>query len=471
MKGGILMVFSSLEFLFIFLPVFLVCYGISPPKYHNAVIFLASIVFYGIGTWDTPGYLFLMFLTIVVNFTLGRLMGIWENHAKCFLALGCVFNFGWLVYFKYAGFFVSNLNALFTNFKLPVPDAVLPLGISFYTFQNVSYLADVYRRKTAPETSLIRYGTYLSMFPQLIAGPIVTYGSVKKQLCSRAHSFPNINDGLQNFTLGLGCKVLLANQIGGLWKDIAMIGFESISTPLAWMGIAAYSLQLYFDFYGYSLMAIGLGQLMGFTFPQNFDHPYTAVTMTGFWRRWHITLGSWFREYVYIPLGGNRKGAAKTVRNLLIVWLLTGLWHGAGWNFLLWGMVLFTILLLEKFCIGNFMEQHRLCGHLYMLLLIPLCWLIFAVTDFSQLAEYFRRLFPFQAENAGAAFPLDYRKYFGIYGKFLMAGLFCSTSIPSRIYGKIKDSALMSVLLIAVFCASVYCLYQGMDDPFLYFHF
>ncbi len=465
------MVFSSLEFLFVFLPVFLIGYSIAPPKYRNVVIVIGSLVFYGFGVADTPVYLLLMFLTIVLNFSLGRLMQLCRRDAKIFLISGIVFNFGWLIYFKYMDFFISNINALFPALSLPLTNALLPIGISFYTFQNVSYLVDVYKQKTGPETSLVRYGAYISMFPQLIAGPIVTYDSVAQQLRNRKHSLEMVNEGLRTFTIGLGSKVLLANQLGGLWKDIAMIGFESISTPLAWMGIAAYSLQLYFDFYGYSLMAIGLGQLMGFQFPRNFNHPYTAVTMTDFWRRWHITLGSWFREYVYIPLGGNRLGTAKTIRNLLIVWLLTGFWHGASWNFVLWGAVLFLILVLEKFCFGNFMEQHKCLGHLYMLLLIPLTWLIFAVTDLSSLVVYVQRLFPFLSEHAAAVFPEDYLKYFGIYGKFLLAGLLFSTRIPSLIYGKLKNSLFMSILLLIVFYAAVYCMYQGMDDPFLYFRF
>lgn len=465
------MVFSSLEFLFVFFPVFLAVYSVSPPKYRNAVIFIASMVFYGVGTADRPLYLLLMLATILVNFILGRLMHTSAHSAKPCLIIGILFNFGWLIYFKYTGFLITSISALLLGHPLAVPDIILPIGISFYTFQNVSYLADVYRKKTEPENSFIRYGAYISMFPQLIAGPIVTYGTVKEQLSHREYSFSGINEGLKTFTLGLGFKVLLANQVGGLWKDIGMIGFESISTPLAWMGIAAYSFQLYFDFYGYSLMAVGLGQMMGFALPRNFNHPYTAVTMTEFWRRWHITLGSWFREYVYIPLGGNRGGTAKTVRNLLIVWLLTGLWHGAGWNFLLWGLALFGVLVLEKFCIGGFMERHRLCGHLYMILLIPLSWLLFAVTDMGQIAVYFGRLFPFLSGKPQAVFAGDYIKYFGIYGKFLLAGLLFSTRIPALVYKKHKDSVLMPLVLLAIFSASVYCMYKGMDDPFLYFHF
>ncbi len=465
------MVFSSLEFVFLFLPFFMIAYGFSPFKYKNAVIFLGSLIFYSFGVFSTPIYILLFAITILFNFLIAQLIEEFRKSRRLWLALGLVFNFGWLVFFKYTGFIFENVNSLFGGLSLPMKEIILPIGISFYTFQNVSYILDVYRKKTAAETSFINYGAYISMFPQLIAGPIVTYDTVAKQLRSRSHSLKKINEGLKIFTIGLGSKVLIANQIGGLWTDISSIGFESISTRLAWMGVVAYSFQIYFDFCGYSLMAIGLGKIMGFALPQNFDHPYTSVTMTEFWRRWHITLGSWFREYVYIPLGGNRGGTKTTVRNLLVVWLLTGLWHGASWNFVLWGFLLFVILVIEKFAIGKFLNKFRPVGHLYMIFLIPLTWLIFAVTDFSQLGIYFSRLFPVFADKATVVFKEDYIKYWDIYRNFFIAGAIFSTKLPQMIYKKIKNTAFGAIVLLAIFWASVYCMYKGMNDPFLYFRF
>lgn len=464
------MVFSSLEFIFLFLPAFLIVYGLVPAKYKNAVIFAGSIIFYSMGVLEQPIYILLFLLTILVNFIVGEFIEAYRKSAKVWLILGIVFNFWWLVFFKYSGFLTENFNGLFGT-ELTIKNILLPIGISFYTFQNVSYIIDVYRKNAQAEKSLVNYGAYISMFPQLIAGPIVTYSTVAEQLRERTHSIDKVDSGLQTFTIGLGLKVILANQIGGLWNDISMIGYESISTPLAWMGIIAYSFQLYFDFWGYSLMAIGLGGIMGFDIPQNFNHPYTSLSMTEFWRRWHITLGTWFKDYIYFPLGGSRTTILKTVRNSLVVWAFTGLWHGASWNFIIWGLVLFAILMAEKFAgIKKFMDSHPVAGHIYMVLLIPLTWLIFAITDFSQLGEYFQRLINIKSEN-GVVFEKDYIKYLGIYGKYFIAGILFSTKLPELIYKKIKGSWLCIVLLLIVFWFSVYCMYMGMDDPFLYFRF
>lgn len=464
------MVFSSLEFIFIFLPAFFIVYGFIPPVYKNAVLFLGSIVFYCMGVLEYPVYIILFLLTIIFNFIIGEFISSFRRASKVWLITGITFNFAWLIFFKYIGFLFENINSI-PLINLPMKDIILPIGISFYTFQNVSYIIDVYRRKAHAETSLVNYGAYISMYPQLIAGPIVTYSTVAEQLKQRTHTAEKVDNGLKTFTVGLGLKVILANQIGGLWKDISMIGYESISTPLAWLGLIAYSFQIYFDFWGYSLMAIGLGEIMGFDIPKNFDHPYISVSMTEFWRRWHITLGSWFKDYIYFPLGGSRTTTLKTVRNSFIVWAFTGLWHGASWNFIIWGFVLFGILMLEKFCgVKNFMEKYRIVGHIYMIILIPLSWLLFAITDFSQLGEYFLRLINIRSKD-GVVFEHDYIKYWEIYGKYFIVGILFSTKLPELIYKKIKDSYIGIALLLAVFWFSVYCMYQGMDDPFLYFRF
>lgn len=471
------MVFSSIAFIMYFMPVFFLVYYILPASYKNAWLFLASLGFYYYGVRGNPGYLLLMIMSVVVNFVAGKLIEAQKTKRarKAWLVVGIVYDLGWLILFKYLGFLIENLNALFgamhVKVQLETWNLILPIGISFYTFQIISYLVDVYRRETKAEKSLISLGTYLCMFPQLIAGPIVNYHLIQEQLHKRKHSMVKVESGLKVFALGLAYKVLLANRVGHLWTEATAIGYESISTPLAWMSIVAYSLQLYFDFYGYSLMAIGLGRMMGFDFPQNFNNPYMAVSMTDFWRRWHMTLGGWFREYVYIPLGGNRGGFAKTVRNMFVVWLLTGLWHGASWNFVLWGLLLFVLLFVEKAGLGKVLERHKALGHIYMILWIPLSWLVFVITDLSQLGIYLQKLFPFFGSTGTVLFQGDYLKYGKTYGIYLVLGILFATGVQEKLLKKNKNRLWVILLLLALFWASVYCMYLGMDDPFLYFRF
>lgn len=471
------MVFSSIAFIMYFMPVFFLVYYILPASYKNAWLFLASLGFYYYGVRGNPGYLLLMIMSVVVNFVAGKLIAAQKTKRarKAWLVVGVVYDLGWLILFKYLGFLIENLNALFgamhVKVQLETWNLILPIGISFYTFQIISYLVDVYRRETKAEKSLISLGTYLCMFPQLIAGPIVNYHLIQEQLHKRKHSMVKVESGLKVFALGLAYKVLLANRVGHLWTEVTAIGYESISTPLAWMSIVAYSLQLYFDFYGYSLMAIGLGRMMGFDFPQNFNNPYMAVSMTDFWRRWHMTLGGWFREYVYIPLGGNRGGFAKTVRNMFVVWLLTGLWHGASWNFVLWGLLLFVLLFVEKAGLGKVLERHKALGHIYMILWIPLSWLVFVITDLSQLGIYLQKLFPFFGNAGTVLFQGDYLKYGKTYGIYLVLGILFATGVQEKLLKKNKNRLWVILLLLALFWASVYCMYLGMDDPFLYFRF
>lgn len=471
------MVFSSIAFIMYFMPVFFLVYYILPASYKNAWLFLASLGFYYYGVRGNPGYLLLMIMSVVVNFVAGKLIEAQKTKRarKAWLVVGIVYDLGWLILFKYLGFLIENLNAIFgamhVKVQLETWNLILPIGISFYTFQIISYLVDVYRRETKAEKSLISLGTYLCMFPQLIAGPIVNYHLIQEQLHKRKHSMVKVESGLKVFALGLAYKVLLANRVGHLWTEVTAIGYESISTPLAWMSIVAYSLQLYFDFYGYSLMAIGLGRMMGFDFPQNFNNPYMAVSMTDFWRRWHMTLGGWFREYVYIPLGGNRGGFAKTVRNMFVVWLLTGLWHGASWNFVLWGLLLFVLLFVEKAGLGKVLERHKALGHIYMILWIPLSWLVFVITDLSQLGIYLQKLFPFFGSTGTVLFQGDYLKYGKTYGIYLVLGILFATGVQEKLLKKNKNRLWVILLLLALFWASVYCMYLGMDDPFLYFRF
>ena len=346
------MVFSSINFLLIFFPIFFTCYYLTPNKYKNYTLLLGSLAFYFIGTINAPYHFVLLIACMLVDFVVGLGISRSKKHKKLLLVVGIVFHLICLCTFKYAGFVISELNRLSESFNFTA-NIILPIGISCYTFQGISYLIDVYRGDIEAEESLLCYCVYISMFEQLIAGPIVTYGQVQYDLHKRNIWFEDALKGLGIFIFGLGLKVLLANPLGKLWSQTLAIGFESISTPLAWMGVAAYSFQLYFDFFGYSLMAIGMGKMLGFELPINFNHPYTSLTMTEFWRRWHITLGSWFREYVYIPLGGSRRSVPRVILNLLIVWLLTGIWHGAGYNFMLWGFMLFCILVIEKFFSGK----------------------------------------------------------------------------------------------------------------------
>lgn len=463
------MVFSSLEFIFIFLPIFLGCYYLVSNRIKNIVLLAGSLCFYFVGTFRHPESFILLLVSIIFDFAVGLLIEGCIKYKKRIFIIAIIFHILCLITFKYLGFIISELN------RLPFFDVTfnlaLPIGISFYTFQGISYICDVYRGTVTAEKSLLRFSVYISMFPQLIAGPIVTYGQVKRDLCRRKIRAVSVIKGLELFILGLGLKVLIANPIGKLWTDVEVIGFESISTPLAWMAIVAFSLQIYFDFFGYSLMAIGLGKMLGFKLPTNFAFPYLSCTMTEFWRRWHITLGKWFREYIYIPLGGNRNGGLATIRNLLVVWLLTGIWHGAGYNFFLWGMILFLILLIEKFCIGKFLNRTPLLGHIYMLILIPLTWAVFAIDSKAQLEMFFSRLFPFWGQGVWSIFQYDYLKYLRQYYPFFLVGILFSTKLPFYILKRIKNRIFIWLILAAIFFASAYCMYCGLDDPFLYFRF
>ncbi len=453
------MVFSSFEFLACFLPLFLAAYYLSPGRLRNLCLFAFSMGFYAWGARKTPAYAALLLASIAVNWAAGVMIGRSEKPSakKAWLAAGLAADFGALVFFKYS-YFLRIL-----PFKL-----ILPIGISFYTFQSASYLIDVYRGDAAAERDFVRLGTYISMFPQLIAGPIVRYTEVSSQLRERTYSLQGFVSGLKLFILGLGSKVVLANQLGTIWTDVKTTGADSVTVPMAWLGILGYSLQLYLDFYGYSLMAAGLGRMAGFELPRNFDSPYVSVSMTEFWRRWHMTLGSWFREYVYIPLGGNRRGMVRTIFNLFVVWMLTGIWHGADWNFVIWGLFLFLIMTVERFGLKDVLDKHRRAGHIYMLLLIPLQWMVFAISDLGQLKVFYGRLIGIGGENVvGTDWLMQLKDFWWI---FILA-VFFSTEIPGRLYKKYKNNPVVYVLLAAVLGVAVYCLLMGLDDPFMYFRF
>ncbi len=459
------MVFSSLVFLFRFMPVFFLIYYLVPSRFKNIVLFLGSMVFYA---WGEPKYTILILCSIVVNYyfasSIERFNPVFRRtERRIILFLAVFYNVGMLFIFKYLGFLISIINSV-SGADIPEPVIPLPLGISFYTFQILSYVIDVYRENVEAEKSILNLGTYLVMFPQLIAGPIVKYSRVEKGLKRRKMHPINIDNGLRTFVLGLGSKVIFANSLGNIWSACQEAGFANISTLFAWLGITAYTLQLYFDFSGYSLMAIGLGEMLGFRFPKNFDHPYAAGSITEFWKKWHMTLTSWFREYIYIPLGGNRKGILRTVLNMLIVWLITGLWHGAAWNFVIWGLYYFVILLIEKLFLKKFLDKIGFFGWAYTILIVMLGWVLFASPSLGDALIFISRMFTI---NPGT----DFIEYFNTYWYFLAAGAFFASPLPAVWYKKNRHSAVSFFFLIAVFLISVGLLVDSVYNPFLYFRF
>lgn len=464
------MIFNSIEFLLCFLPLFLLLYGVTPKSMKNGILFLASLFFYAFGE---PVYLLVLLISVLVNYFLGlhlargsRLKGKdkkqkkskLERRRKILLTVAVAGNIGVLAAFKYG-----------------LSGDELPIGISFYTFQILSYLIDVYRGEEKKETSILRLATYITMFPQLLTGPIINYGEVRKELYDREFSAKNIQDGLKVFTVGLVCKVLLADRLGLLWQEVQVTGFESISTPLAWIAAVAYSMKLYFDFSGYSLMAVGLGQMLGFSLPSNFDHPYMAGSVRAFYRRWHITLGRWFRRYVYIPLGGSRKGKWRTVFNLLCVWLLTALWHGKSLNFLIWGLFLWALIIMERLLersgAGKVFSRgiFKILPHLYLWLVIPISWMCFAITDMSQLGIYMGRMFGVvEGIRVNAN---DWKKALMSYGALLAVGGFACTPVLQKIFQRWKDNFFGMLFLIVLFWVCVWRLRIEGQNPFMYLNF
>lgn len=466
------MLFSSLVFIFRFLILFMLIYFLTPEKYRNMVLFAGSIIFYAAGE---PRFVMIMLGSVCLNYVFYLLIRkSAEKRRKLFLVLMLIFNFALLFVFKYWDFAAGTLQTLSGHTLMPLLKLALPLGISFYTFQIVSLQADSYRAlQSGQETEQIpflTFATYIIMFPQLVAGPILKYDEVATEMKHRICSAERTEDGFKLFIFGLALKVLLANKIGTLWLSVCMAGMDSLSVPMAWLGAFSYSFQIYFDFWGYSLMAMGLGEMLGFHFPENFHDPYLARTMTGFWRRWHITLGRWFREYVYIPMGGSRCSCGKTFRNILVVWALTGLWHGASWNFVLWGLLFFVLISLEKAFYGKYLERNAIAGHLYMIILIPVTWVIFAITDFGNLVSYLRCMIGMPP--AGVLTGADqFLRYLRQYGLLLGFCVLFSTALPMMLYQKYRRHWWMLLVLFAAFVFSVYEIANGSSNPFLYFRF
>lgn len=461
------MLFSSHVFLFAFLPSILLVYYLSPRQVRIPILLLWSLVFYG---WGEPIYLFLMIGTIVINYFFGAWIHTRHSknlNAKGVLAAGVAVNLLILGFFKYAGFFVTQLKALLPFMAgIKAPDIALPIGISFYVFQSMSYIIDVYRHDAPVQRNVLTFGTYVTLFPQLIAGPIVRYSDVAAQLTDRKESIDKFASGVQLFIIGLGKKLLLANPMGNAWELLQ----EQNGTAAAWVGIIAYSLQIYFDFSGYSDMAIGLGRMFAFEFLENFNYPYISATITEFWRRWHISLSTWFKEYVYIPLGGNRKGLPRQIVNLLIVWGLTGFWHGASWNFLLWGLYYAVLLILEKLFLLKWLEKlPKLVGHLYSLFAVALGWALFFFEDMGQLGTFFGKLFTPAATNTQAT-----NLILGFL-PLLLVSCFAATPLLKKLgdrlqnnrfvrYGKLAACGVILLLCVAALASNSY-------NPFIYFRF
>ena len=397
------MVFSSFVFLLAFLLLVLLIYYVCPGKVRNLVLLVASLLFYA---WGEPVYVLIMLFSTVFDYTNGRLIEYFQNKnrpgkAKVVLVIDLVGNLGILGFFKYADFVIGNINSI-TGAGLTLLHIALPIGISFYTFQTMSYTIDVYRKVVPAQHNIVAFATYVTLFPQLIAGPIVQYKTVAAELSDRKVTLTDFSEGAFRFTIGLAKKVLLANQIGSLWDTISQL--HQMSAATAWLGAIAYSFQIYFDFSGYSDMAIGLGKMFGFHFLENFNFPYMSKTITEFWRRWHISLSSWFREYVYIPLGGNRKGMGRQLFNIMVVWMLTGLWHGANWNFVLWGIYYGILLMFEKLFLLKWLKKAPAwIGHIYSMFLVVIGWTIFAQTDMSQLGRYLKTMFGIGAHGGADA--------------------------------------------------------------------
>ena len=465
------MVFSSLPFLFFFFPATLLCYFAAPDKAKNAVLLFFSLVFYGYGE---PVYILLMVGSILLNYTAGRLLGVFETSEKkrkAVLVLCVAVNLLLLGFFKYASLFVSTVKVLPVFSFLPDPQIALPIGISFYTFQSMSYVIDTYRRNCAPQKNVITFGTYVALFPQLIAGPIVRYVDVEKQLQHRTHSLPLFTNGVRLFLFGLCKKVLLANALGSIW-DQCKAGAGGNPTLTAWVGILAFTFQIFFDFSGYSDMAVGLGKMFGFEFVRNFNYPYIADSITDFWRRWHISLGTWFREYVYIPLGGNRRGKARQCLNIFIVWGLTGIWHGASWNFLLWGLYFGLLLTIEKFgLLRRLQKAPRAVAHLYTLFFVVLGWVLFDFTRLRDMGAYFGNLFTAQNGFASADALSLLVHHLPLFFCAVLFSMPTARMVFARWKARRFYRVLEPLLGLAAFLLCIASLVSSTYNPFLYFRF
>ncbi len=469
------MVFSSLLFLFRFLPFVLLAYYIVPQKFRNAVLFFSSLVFYA---WGEPIYILLILFSTVLDYCMGQVVAVNREKgnkkgAIAGVTISAIVNLSLLGFFKYAGFFLQIIHTV-TGISVPEVHIALPIGISFYTFQTMSYTIDIYRGDAKVQKDFVSFGAYVSLFPQLIAGPIIRYKDIDTQLRKRKENVSDFSNGILRFMTGLGKKVLIANQVGELWKEIAATPASQLTTAMAWLGVLAFTLQIYFDFSGYSDMAIGLGAMFGFSFPENFHYPYESKSITEFWRRWHISLGTWFREYVYIPLGGNRVGKSRQFFNIAVVWLLTGLWHGAYLNFVLWGVFYGVLLVIEKSLWKPLLSKlPRIMQHMYTMIFVMIGWAIFSWQDMADGVSYFKAMF---FDGAGM---IDRKTFYYLAsdGILLVVGMIGSLSVVKRMVQRIlPDNTVLReignlIFVIIIFITCVAMLVNSSYNPFLYFRF
>ena len=467
------MVFSSVLFLFQYLPLVLLCYYLTPLRWRNLTLLALNLVFYA---WGEPVYILIMFASTAIDYTHGMLVDKCKRRgndkgARLAVCSSVFFNLALLFFFKYWDFIAGSLASLGLPF-MPRLGLSLPIGISFYTFQTMSYTIDVYRGDAKAQRSILNFGTFVTLFPQLIAGPIIKYKDLGDQIDHRDHPVERFASGVQTFVAGLGKKVLLANNLGMLWDAYKALPVSELTTAGAWLGILAFSFQLYFDFSGYSDMAVGLGRMLGFEFGKNFDYPYISRSLTEFWRRWHISLGSWFREYLYIPLGGNRVSRPRLLLNLMIVWAATGIWHGASWNFLLWGLYYGLLLVVEKFFLSALMERWpNWLRHIYALFFIAIGWALFAVEDFSHLGPYLSAMLGFARGGlADGAFLYYLRSYLPT---LVIAGI-ASTPLAKNAWDRLGEKPRMILLPLLLLSGLLLCTCYLVDatyNPFLYFRF
>ncbi len=476
------MVFSSLTFLFAFLPIVFIIYYAVPQKAKNVVILVSGLLFYA---WGEPIYVLAMILSTFIDYTAGRIIDKYDDKPKirtiC-LIVSLVMNIGLLGTFKYLGFLINSVNGWF-GLSIPNPNLPLPIGISFFTFQSMSYTIDLYRRNIKVQKSAVNFIAFVTLFPQIVAGPIVRYEDVQNELDNRSITEKMLGDGISRFITGLGKKVLIANNIGMLWTQVKGMDYGELSAVTAWLGILAFTFQIYFDFSGYSDMAIGLGKMMGFNFPENFNYPYMSHSISEFWRRWHMTLGAWFKSYIYIPLGRNRKGLPRTIVNLLIVWAITGIWHGASWNFMLWGVYFGVLIILERLFMGKVLEKiPSFFSWLYTFVLVVFGWVMFEAVDTSivNVGEMFGQVFSYIGAMFGAnGMVMDNTASFAIvnYGVMFAICILGSSDMLKNAADYIRKKAPewiqygFPVAQTAVMLASVAYITTSSYNPFLYFNF
>lgn len=467
------MLFSSIPFLYFFLPIVLILYFIAPKKLKNSVLLLSGLVFYA---WGEPKYVIIMIISVLVGYVSGLLIEKLDGKRKtqkAVLILSVGTDLGFLAYFKYADFFIENFNAL-TGLGIPLLRIALPIGISFYTFQILSYTVDVYRGQVPAQKNPVTLGAYITMFPQLIAGPIVRYSDVEKELRHRSHTLKKTYEGILRFSVGFGKKILIANALGELCEIFKASDEKTVA--FYWLYAIAFSLHIYFDFSGYSDMAIGLGKIFGFTFMENFNYPYISKSITEFWRRWHMSLGQWFRDYVYIPMGGNRVSVSKHLRNIFVVWFLTGFWHGADWNFIVWGLYFAVLLTLEKLWLGKILAKSKVLSRIYVLFLIAVSFVIFNASSMGEAVSYIAGMFGI---NTSGLYDSSWLYYLSSYAFILVLAAVGATPLPKKLTEKIKNTKAGNIFftiaspvfaaVIIILCTAY--LVDGSFNPFLYFRF